>query len=56
MVSYADENVNPVSGANGITTERATAGIVIGCLIALILLRRGFRGANVSGVGGISLG
>lgn len=32
-------------------TPRAAAGIVIGSLIALILIRRGFRGVNLGGVG-----
>lgn len=31
-------------------TPRAVAGLVIGALIALILIRRGFRGVNVGGV------
>lgn len=33
-----------------VDTPRAAAGLVIGALIALILLRRGFRGVNVGGV------
>lgn len=47
---------NPVKGSNGVTTERAVAGIVIGCVIALWLLRRGFRGVGIPGVGGVSIG
>lgn len=31
-------------------TPRAAAGIVIGALLALWLLRRGFRGVSVGGV------
>lgn len=34
-------------------TEYATAGLVFGCMIALILIRHGFRGVSV---GGISVG
>lgn len=50
------EMQNPVSGFRGLTTERATAVLVIGCLIVLILLRRGFRGVGVPGVGSINIG
>lgn len=31
-------------------TPYAAAGLVIGALLALILIRRGFRGVNVGGV------
>lgn len=48
--------VNPIKGFSGVTTEYATAALVIGCLVALILIRRGFRGINIPGVGGASLG
>lgn len=40
---------NPVK-AGGLNTEHATAALVIGCLAALFLLRRGFRGVSVGGV------
>lgn len=40
----------------GIGTEHAVAGLVLGCLIALILIRRGFRGISIPGVGGASVG
>ena len=43
---------NPVT-SGGLNTEHATAALVLGCLAALILLRRGFRGVNV---GGLSVG
>lgn len=46
MLNYED---NPVKTA-GFSTEHAVAGLVLGCLLALILLRRGFRGVNVAGV------
>lgn len=39
--------------ANGFTTPRAAAGIVIAAIILLILIKRGFRG--VSGLG-VSVG
>ena len=48
-----DDNQNPVKG-QGMTTEYATAALVIGCLVALILLRRGFRGVSIPGVGSVS--
>lgn len=36
---------------NGFDTPYAAAGIVLGSLLALILIRRGFRGVSVGGVG-----
>jgi hypothetical protein len=33
----------------GLTTEYSTAIVVIGSLLFLILIRRGFRGVNVGG-------
>lgn len=39
----------PVSDT-GVDTPRAAAGIVIGAVIALWLLRRGFRGISAGGV------
>lgn len=38
-----------VQGA-GITTEHATAVVVIGALLFLVLIRRGFRGISIGGV------
>lgn len=46
---YYDQG-NPIKGG-GLSTEHATAALVIGCLAALILIRRGFRGVNLGGVG-----
>jgi hypothetical protein len=40
----------PVKG-QGLTTEYAAGVVVIGSLILLILIRRGFRGINIGGVG-----
>jgi hypothetical protein len=48
-----DYNDNPVKGGQGMQTEHVVAGIVLGCLAALILLRRGFRGVSA---GGLSVG
>jgi hypothetical protein len=53
MPNYADEMTNPIKGT-GFTTEHATAAIVIGALVLLILIRRGFRGLSVPGVGSVS--
>ena len=47
MLDYDD---NPVKGGQGIKTEHVVAGIVLGCLAALILLRRGFRGVSAAGI------
>jgi hypothetical protein len=44
------EMVNPVKPL-GLTTEHSAAVIVIGSLLALILIRRGFRGVSAGGVG-----
>ena len=52
MLNYEDAPVKE----SGVTTERAVAGIVLGCLAALWLLRRGFRGINIPGVGSASVG
>ncbi len=41
-------NVPLAEGNQG--TPRAAAAIVIGALVALILIRRGFRGVSVAGV------
>lgn len=34
----------------GLTAERAAAVLIIGALILLMLLKRGFRGVNIGGV------
>jgi hypothetical protein len=38
-----DEHVNPVSGVSGLTVPRAAAVVVIGALVLLILIKRGFH-------------
>lgn len=50
-MAYGPDQVgeNPVS-SNSVNTEYATAAIVIGCVVALIMIARGFRGINVGGV------
>lgn len=50
-MSYGPDSAmeNPVSQSTG-NTEYSTAAIVIGSLLALILIGRGFRGVNVGGV------
>lgn len=58
-MNYSDQQamVNPVRGAGmGMSTEHAAAAVVIGSLIFLIMIRRGFRGIGVPGVGGLRLG
>jgi len=54
-----DYNDVSKSGSNriklgGVSTEYATAGLVLGALVALILIRRGFRGVSIPGVGSVS--
>lgn len=51
-----DPNAQPVNGIKGLSTEYAAAVVVIGSLVALILIRRGFRGLKVPGVGSVSVG
>ncbi len=56
--SYAppDARTNPVRG-NGVSTEYAAAGLVIGSLVALWLIRRGFGfGAGIPGVAAVKIG
>lgn len=48
-----DETYGGIYG--GLTTEHAAAVIVIGALVFLAVVRRGFRGIGVS-AGGISAG
>lgn len=58
-MDYSDQQamVNPVRGSGtGLTTEHAAAVVVIGSLVFLILVRRGFRGVGIPGVGGVKLG
>jgi hypothetical protein len=51
VTTYSND-VNPVK-TGGIMTEHAVAGLVLGALIALIMIRRGFRGVSF---GGASIG
>lgn len=53
--SDRDAQTHPVKGFSGVTTEYAVGALVIGCLVALILIRRGFRGVGVPGLGNISI-
>ena len=50
MADYESDMVNPVKG-QGLSTEHAAAIVVLGSLVFLILVKRGFRGVNVGGVG-----
>jgi hypothetical protein len=49
MYASDTEPMNPVTTTGG-NTEYATGAIVIGCLVALIFIARGFRGVHVGGV------
>lgn len=55
-MDYSDVRQSGSGGVKlgGVTTEYAAAAIVLGALAALILLRRGFRGVSIPGVGSIS--
>lgn len=50
-VSFISPNVprNPIKMA-GFGPEHAAAGIVLGALVMLWLIRRGFRGVSIGGV------
>ena len=52
MQSYADDGMNPVKGS-GLTTAHASAVVVLGALVFLVLIKRGFRGVSA---GGVSIG
>lgn len=45
----ADRMEHPVKG-QGFTTEYATAAVVFGALLFLVMVRRGFRGVSAGGV------
>ncbi len=51
MYEPDSEMVNPVKSA-GMSTEYAAGVIVIGALIFLIAINRGFRGVSISGATG----
>lgn len=55
-MDYSDSPTHPVKDGQGITTEYAAAALVVGCLVALILLKRGFRGVSIPGVGSANIG
>lgn len=50
---YQPDNVmvNPVK-QGGLMTEHAAAAVVIGSLVFLVMIRRGFRGVSVGKVSG----
>lgn len=48
---YAASPIDRVRTAGSVSTEHATAIVVAAALIALVAIRRGFRGVNVAGVG-----
>lgn len=51
MNGYSQEDVltNPVKGA-GFDTPQVAGALVIGSLLLLVAIRRGFRGVNLAGV------
>lgn len=53
MAYGADERNydNPVKTFGGFSTEHMAGALVIGALVFLILVGRGFRGVSVGGVG-----
>lgn len=57
-MDYSDVKQSGSGGIKlgGVTTEYAAAALVIGALAALILIRRGFRGVSIPGVGSVSAG
>lgn len=55
MPTYPEEGTYNVR-TGVLDTPIVVAGIVIGCVVALWLLRRGFRGVGIPGIGSVSLG
>ena len=51
MYGNGNEMVNPVSDGRTIDTPQMAGILVIGSLVFLILVKRGFRGVNVGGAG-----
>jgi len=51
MFGDQTEMVNPVSDGRTIDTPQMAGVLVIGALVFLILIKRGFRGVNVGGAG-----
>lgn len=51
MYEPDSQMINPIS-APGMTTEKWTAVLVIGSVVALIMISRGFRGVSVGRVSG----
>ncbi len=52
---YGAEDTNPIK-SSGIDTPQMTGAIIIGALVFLWLVRRGFRGAKIPGVGSVNVG
>lgn len=48
-MAWGSEQEQPVRGVKGLTTEYAAAFVVLGALLLLILIRRGWRGVSVGG-------
>jgi len=56
-VDYSDSGNMMTNIRTGpISTEYATGALVIGALVALILIRRGFRGVGFPGIGSVKVG
>ncbi len=51
MYGPQNDMQNPVTNKSG-STEYMAAAVVLGALVALIMINRGFRGVSVSGVSG----
>lgn len=51
MFGDPSDGVNPVSDGRTIESPQVAGMLVIGALVFLILVKRGFRGVNVGGAG-----
>ena len=49
-MGYDTQDHNVGNSTGFFNTEHATGALVLGALVALILIRRGFRGVSVAGV------
>jgi hypothetical protein len=54
VYDYGADQTQPVK-TGGLTTEHACAALILTALGFLILIRRGFRGVGVPGIGNIKV-
>ena len=57
-MDYSDnmDGGNATVRGSGMNTEQAAAALIIGSLLFLFMIRRGFRGVGAPGIGGVRIG